>query len=273
MKICWKFSLVALFSLLACGSVFAYQLAMKNGSLVQFQKYRVEGEKVIYSDASGKEVSVPLADVDLERTKALNANETSSLDLSSPAAKPAENASAGPAGPSDESQSLGDAARALRKDGKAHAAAQKRSYTDDDMAHTTSGELPTLKPEEKHEPAAGAQNGNSSSTAGSASSKRGRVLTDQEVSEYYDLGREDTARAMLRGANLPPDTPFPGREDWESRLFDAKQEMVHSYFYQHAHPQDDDAYDAWVDKWNAFADIANDGIKKAAAYLKNHPQT
>jgi hypothetical protein len=265
MRSCWRFCLVALFSLLACGSVAAYELAMKNGTVVQFQKYRVENGMVICKDEAGREVSFALSDVDMERTKALNAAATPPLELSG----------AGPAvpGSADESQSLGDAARALRQEGKAHATGQKRSYTDDDMAHTASGELPTLKPEEKQEGAAGAQDGNSSSSSAGKSTTRTRTLTDQEVSEYYDLGREDTARAMLRGANLPSDTPFPGREDWESRLYDAKQDMVHAYFYQHAHVQDDDAYNAWVDKWNAFADIANEGIKKASAYLKDHPQS
>jgi len=268
MKSCWKFSLVAPFSLLVCGSVFAYQLAMKNGSVAQFQKYRVESGRVIYTDAAGNEVPVALAEVDMERTKSLNAEETPPLDLTGATAKPAETATDS----SEEPQSLGDAARALRQQGKAHAAGQKRAYTDDDVTHAPDGEVKTVKAEAPSAPAAGAPAGNSGSPTNGASNSKKRALSDQEVSELYDLGRVDTARAMLRGANLPPDTPFPDRADWESRLFETKQDMIHAYFRAKERPDDDDAYNAWVDKWNAFADVANDGIRRARAYLRDHPQ-
>ena len=229
----------------------------------------MESGKVIYSDAAGKEASVSLADVDLERTKTLNAKETPPLDLSGAAARPAENAAAS----SNEPQSLGDAARALRQQGKARAAGQKHSYSDDDMMHGSSGGIRTLETEERPaQTAAGAQNGTpGTSTATTASASKRRV-TDQEISEYYDMGREETARAMLAYAKLPPDTPFADRADWESRLFEAKKEMVQEYFHAKEHEDDVDAYNVFVDKWNAFATIANEGIGKARAYLKEHPQ-
>ena len=265
-----KFGLISLFAVLAVSPTFAYRLAMKNGSVVQFEKYRVESGNVICTDAKGKEVSVAIADVDLERTTALNATEAPPLDLSGATAKPPENAGAS----ADQPQSLGDAARSLQQQGKAKATAQKRSYTDDDMAHSPGpGELSKLKEEAAAQTTASGQSGKagSSSVSGSKSSKS-RAMTDQEVSEYYDLGRAESARALLSGAELPPDTPFPDRSEWEARLFEAKQDMVHAYFRAKDHLDDDDLYNEWVDKWNAFADVANEGIKRARAYLQTHPQ-
>jgi len=270
MKSFWRFGLIALFAVLAVSPTFAYRLAMKNGSVVQFDKYRVESGKVICTDAEGKEVSVAIADVDVERTTALNAKETPPLDLSGATARPPANAAAS----ADQPQSLGDAARSLRQQGKAQATAQKHSYTDDDVAHSSGpGELSKLKEEAPAQTAASGQSGKagSSSASGSKSSKS-RAMTDQEVSEYYDLGRAETARALLSGAELPPDTPFLDRSEWESRLFEAKQDMVHAYFRAKDHLDDDDLYNEWVDKWNAFADVANEGIKRARSYLQTQPQ-
>jgi hypothetical protein len=269
MKMFWKFGVTSLFSLLACCSLFAYQLAMKNGSVVEFQKYRVESGQVIYTDAAGKEVPVAITDVDLERTTKLNAKETPPLDLSGAAVKPGASDKA----TVDEPQSLGDAARAMRQQGKAHATAQKRSYSDDDMSHGSGSGLPTLKAEpQPGSTAAGGQNGTAGTSPTNTATAPKRQISEQQISEYYDMGREETARAMLSYAKLPPDTPFPERTEWESRLFEAKKEMVQEYFHSKEHPNDVDLYNRFVDKWNAFAEVANDGIAKARAYLKDHPQ-
>jgi len=265
MKNSWKSGVITLTVLLLCCPAFAYELAMKNGSVVEFQKYRVENGKVIYTDAAGKEVSVALADVDMDRTKTLNAKEKTPLDLSGSAAQAAESATASSA---NEPQSLGDAARALRQQGKAHPTSQKRTYSDDDMSHGSGGGLPSLEAEAKPAPAAA---GASTTTTSKTSAPKPRV-SEQEISEYYDMGREETARAMLAYAKLPPDTQFPERTEWESKLFEAKKEMVQEYFHSKARPEDVDAYNAFVEKWNAFAEVANYGIGKAREYLKDHPQ-
>jgi hypothetical protein len=265
--------LVAAIASLCGASLLAYQLAMKDGRIVEFKKYRVEGERVFYTDAGGKEVSLALADVDVERTKTLNAKESPPLDLSAASTKLADNAAADQAASSSDPPSLGDAARALRKEGKAHPAGQKHAYTDDDMAHAPSGELQTLKPEAKESPEAGAATGNSgSSTAAASTTTKRRAVTDQEVSEYYDLGREDTARALLAKYDVPPDTPFPDRSEWEFRLYEAKQELVHAYFHYKERPDDELADNRMVNAWNAFAKVGNEGLAKARAYLKDHPQ-
>ena len=48
--------------------------------------------------------------------------------------------------------------------------------------------------------------------------------------------------------------------------------MVQEYFNGKEHEEAVDADNVFVDKWNAFATIANEGIGKARAYLKEHPQ-
>ncbi len=271
MKSRWKLSVVALFSLVVCGQVFAYQLAMKNGSVVQFQRYRVENGSVICTDEAGKEVSVALADVDMERTKTLNAQETPPLDLSpAPAAgtKPAENAAAGQPTSAAAEPSLGDSARNLRQQGKAHPTSKKHSFTDDDVQSTGSGELRVVNaPGEKK-----GANGDPKTEGASQTEEKEEEVTEQDFSEYYDLDREQTARGIMNYAKLPPDTAFPDRADWEFRLYEAKQDMVHAYMHLKQHSEDEYAHEEFRQKWNQFARVANEGIGKARQYLRMHPQ-
>lgn len=268
MKALLKPCVILMLGLFVASPLCAYQLALKNGSVVQFQKYRVDGDKVIYVDSAGKEVSVALADVDTEKTKSLNAKETPPLDLTGAAAKSAGTATA----VSDEPQSLGDAARAMRQQGKAHATAQKRTFTDDDVSHGAGDGLQPIQAGAKPaQSGAGAQDGKSSGGSTNTSAAQ-RELTDQQVSEYYDLGREETARAVLAHFKVPPDTPFPDRSEWEARLFEGKKEWIQEYFHAKQHPDDDDAFNRFAAKYNAWVDVVNDGLRRARAYLKEHPQ-
>jgi hypothetical protein len=268
----WRLGVLALFVLLLCPSLQAYQLAMKDGRTLEFQKYRVEGGKVFYTDASGKEASVALSEVDLERTKTLNAKETLPLDLSSTGSadgKPAVNSATGQAANTPDEPSLGDAARKLRQQGKAHPTSQKRRYTDEDVQGPASGGLPTLKT------AAGDQKSDGAPSAQKAEEKKEdqeQEITEQDVAEYYDLDREQTARGILNYAKLPPDTPFPDRADWEFRLYETKQDMAHAFMYVKEHSEDEKGHEEFRQKWNRFATVANEGIGKAKLYLQTHPQ-
>ena len=87
-----------------------------------------------------------------------------------------------------------------------------------------------------------------------------------------DLDREQTARGILAYAKLPPDTAFPDRADWEFRLYDAKQDMVHAYMHLKEHSEDERAHEEFRQRWNQFATVANEGIFKARRYLQMHPQ-
>jgi hypothetical protein len=51
--------------------VFAYEVVLKDGRVIQFQKYRTTESALLYIDKQGEEVSIPLSD----RTRELNAKE------------------------------------------------------------------------------------------------------------------------------------------------------------------------------------------------------
>jgi len=247
-----------------CSPLLAYQLAMKDGRIVEIQKYRVENGTLFYTDANGKESSVPMADVDRERTKTLNAKEAPPLDLG-PASAAGDGTEDSPA----QEPSLGDAARSLRQQGKAHVTAQKHTFTDDDVSGAGSSGAPTVKTvNEEKKPAEDAQ--------GQQAEKQETdddEITEQDIANYYDLDREQTARGILTYAKLPSDTPFPDRDEWEARLFEAKQDMAHAYMDWKSHGQDDPKLrEELRQKWNQFANIANEGIARAQQYLSAHPR-
>jgi hypothetical protein len=251
----WRPAVLLLLASLLCSPLFAYQLALKDGRTVQFQRCRVESGRFFYTDEAGKEASVPISDVDVERTRALNAQESPPLDLSALAVPGA--------GDSAEPASLGDAARQLRSQGKAHEAGQKRSYTDDDVK-------PAAKPAtaEAKAAATGVQGQKTDSKQ-----DEGEELTEQDASEFYDLGREETGRAVLAYGKLPPDTPFPDRADWEVRMYEAKQEWVHAYMNIKEHPHDEAGLKLYDQKSREFDAVANDGIRRARLYLQAHPRS
>jgi hypothetical protein len=189
----------------------------------------------------------------------LNADEKPPLDLPWTAAAPAANT----ASDAGEPESLADAARAMRAQGKAHPASANRKYTSDDVTPAGSGDGPTLTTTtgEKKEAAEG------ETEQGGSEQGKTRKLSEQDWSEFYDLDREQTARAVLEYANLPADTLFPDRAEWEFRLFEAKQDWVHAHMQVREHPQDEAEHQQYLKAWNQFASIANEGIEKACHTL------
>ncbi len=102
-----------------------YKVVLKNGSLLEFQKYRV-AEGTLYCTKEGSvETAVPLDSIDLDRTRRLNASASPPLDLTestpAPAAAPEQN--------------LGEAARRLRK--KPASPGAKHVLTTDDIPGKT----------------------------------------------------------------------------------------------------------------------------------------
>jgi hypothetical protein len=61
--------------------LYAHRLVFKDGRTVQFERYLVTERTLIYTGKDGKEVSVPLSDVDMERTAEMNAGEPVPLVL------------------------------------------------------------------------------------------------------------------------------------------------------------------------------------------------
>ena len=60
---------------------FAYRVALKDGRVVKFRKYRVTENTLLFIDEDGKEIAIPLSDVDLDRTRQLNEKEDVPLNL------------------------------------------------------------------------------------------------------------------------------------------------------------------------------------------------
>lgn len=219
----------------------AHQIALKSGRVVQFERYRVTETLLFYTDSSGKEVKIALADIDLDRTRDLSVPDNPPLDL------PGLSHS-NPKGSNAASQSLGDAARSVRK--KDASTALKRVFTDDDVA--------------------------SARFEGGASS--GRTSCDKPetvlrtMSKFFDMDRVTLGQAVLRMANIDVHTPFPERSEWEFSLFDAKQKMARETLQAEAHPNDVQEQKLAEKKLNAFDAIADRGIQQARDYAKYHHQ-
>jgi hypothetical protein len=120
----WPLLLLVAFA----STVAAHQVVLKNGSVIQFEKYRVENGHLIYSNADGKDVSISLADVDLERTKQLSVNENPPLQLPGLSSQTAASSNAVP--------SLADIARQVRS--KDATPTSQRVFTNDDVSHSSS---------------------------------------------------------------------------------------------------------------------------------------
>jgi hypothetical protein len=50
-------------------SISAHQVALKDGRVIQFEKYRVADGALVYTGSDGKEAKIALADIDLGRTR------------------------------------------------------------------------------------------------------------------------------------------------------------------------------------------------------------
>jgi hypothetical protein len=98
--------------LLVVSPLFAYDVVLKDGSVIHFQKYRATETALLYIDDQGKEISIPLTSVDLDRTRELNAKENPPLNL------PGLVTASSSANP-DGQASHGDIARNLRNGGGA----------------------------------------------------------------------------------------------------------------------------------------------------------
>ncbi len=176
--------------------VFAYEVALKDGRIIHFQKYRVTETAVFYIDDQGKEIAIPLSSVDLDRTRELNAKENPPLIL--PGLIPTSVSSN-----LDNQPSLGEIARKLRKD---EPKATKRAYTTDELA-TGPSEAFELPAAQSSDPDAWRQ-------------RLDDVRKKMEPFEKMD----SAGLARLALGNL--DVDFPGRKEWQEQLFEQKQMIL-----------------------------------------------
>jgi hypothetical protein len=189
-RIVFGMTLVALMAV----PLHAYQLALKDGHTIQFQKYRATETMLFYTGGDGKEVAIPLKDVDLGRTQNLNTKEPVPLDL--PGLTP-------PGGSSGSEPSLADLARKSRKD--VAAAAAKRVLTDDDVPHsilTPSPSVATAEPTQSAPP----------------DDIKMDIEPAQKIAERFANKSQSQLANEAAG-----DVKFPDRDAWEQKLYGQAQ--------------------------------------------------
>jgi hypothetical protein len=196
--------------------VCAHQVALRNGTVIEFEKYRVANNELLYVDAIGVERSVQLTDINYARTKELNANENPALNLPLPSLKstPVKTAPT----------PLGDVARQVGA--KPETEAEGRVFTNDDFPSspmprgtTSGGASPsaTVKTTAATTVAAGAP----SSAPDWAASK---AKIELFLSRTQGLTEQEYV-ARLLGPGLT-DIQFPRRAEWQAEIFRAHQRYV-----------------------------------------------
>jgi hypothetical protein len=245
-----KYTLAAALVICVVVPLHAYELVLKNGKIVHFQKYRVDGQELRYVDADGNESSISLSEVDMDRTRDLNSKESPALELPG-----LSNRKNGDRAVVDPQPSLGEIARKLREKGQVQTPlTSKRTFTNDDIQ--ASFPWSDVGSED---------NGDSSRNGGNKSSI-------DTVRQFFNLDRVTLGRAMLSMARIDVEIHFPERSDWEFSLYDAKQEMVRESLQAEAHPKDVQEQKLAEKRVNDFESIAGRGIQQAREYAKYHPQ-
>jgi hypothetical protein len=245
-----KYILAAALVICAVVPLHAYELVLKNGKIVHFQKYRVDGQELRYVDADGKEGSIFLSEVNMDRTRDLNAKEWPALELPG-----LSNQKNGDRAVVEPQPSLGEIARKLREKGRVQTpVTSKRTFTNDDIQ----GSFPwsDMGPGDNWESSRNGANNSSIDT----------------MRQFFNLDRVTLGRAILSMARIDVEIHFPERSDWEFSLYDAKQEMVHESLQATAHPNDVQEQKLAEKRVNDFESIAGRGIQQAREYAKYHPQ-
>jgi len=174
----------------------AHKVALKDGRIIQFEKYRATEN--FYTDSAGREVKVLLSDIDANRTKELNASDPEPLDLPGllvPNQQPVNNANA--------SQSLAELAKKMRT--TAAAAKAKRVFTDDDVLHSSGSDGPPLL---------------------QSDSSDWRSIADQLSSTADSLSEMTPSQLQQSALGELASVQFPGRDDWAGRLENARNKVL-----------------------------------------------
>jgi hypothetical protein len=176
--------------------LFAYNVVLKSGLVIHFQKYRVSEDKLFYTADNGKEMSVALSEINIQATNQLNGEEEPRLNLLGfrrNSTTPTANQAGVP---------LGDIVKQIQPrnpnpDGK-------RVYTNDDFPESSpsttsdaSAESDTTSPHKKSRP----------------DLQEMATYTEQEFANIA-LGRK------LKTCE------FPGRGEWQRRLYAARESQI-----------------------------------------------
>jgi len=170
--------------------LYAYRVALKSGEVIEFRQYRATETALLYVDDQGREVSVPLSSIDMDRTRKLNSGESPTLDLPG---MPAQD----PSTKSEPQPSLGEVARRVTK--SAPNGPVKHVFTDDDVVHS----------------------GITADDALSAGNSDPDSWQDRlrSMKATVDSLENTDANSLARKVLGHLDIDFPGRRAWEEELF------------------------------------------------------
>jgi hypothetical protein len=194
-------ALLILISVLA-GPVFAYDVALKDGRVIHFQKYHVAESKLYFTDDGGREDSVRLESINLDLTRQLNRNANPPLELPG-LAKDHENEGTA------KEQSLGEVARQMRGN---KTATPQRSFTNDDVQSAT--------PEDRIQDWIRAGANPSSSDPAKWAKIRDKAIVLARVCQR--LTEKEVASQALGKLD---EVQFPGRDRWQGQLYAAHQQV------------------------------------------------
>jgi hypothetical protein len=192
-----QFVLVAWLLATFAPTVAAHQVALRDGHIIQFEKYRVAEGQLIYVSSDGKEVQVAISSIDIERTRTLSKSDSPPLDL--PGLIPQDTPPS-----TNANQSLGEIARQVRpKDAKV---TTQRTFTDDDVTHGSASLPPQL-------------------TTPSSTSPDEQYWTEMDqLKKWADNMANQTPRQLSE--SVAGEIQFPGRADWEQKLYEQKEKLV-----------------------------------------------
>jgi len=194
MRALWAGIVAIAFAGLLAPPVGAHQVALKDGRVIQFEKYRVADGSLVYTGSDGKEAKIALADIDLTRTRQLSAADVPPLDLPG---------LANPETTLSSDQSLGAIARKVRP--KDTSVTGQRVFTDDDVAHSSESATPQAS---RPQPTTADEYRNSL--------KKLETWVNDTASLKPRQLSETVAGAIT----------FPGRDEWEQRLYNQLQVLA-----------------------------------------------
>jgi hypothetical protein len=200
----------------------AYDVALRNGSVIHFQKYRVVNDELLYMSASGEERSILLSDINFARTRELNEKENPPLDLAGWIAK--MNAARKSSAPKPPPPPLGDVARQLGLKGEVDA--EGRVFTNDDFP---SSPIPPAPENAAAPPSPSANPPTSPSPTANAPSASSDWAASKAKIEKFLRKTENLTEQQYTNKTLGPDladVQFPERSPWQTRLYAEHQKYV-----------------------------------------------
>jgi hypothetical protein len=201
----------------------AYDVALRNGSVIHFQKYRVVNNELLYTPEGGQERSVLLSDINFARTRELNVKENPPLDLAGWIDK-MNAAKKSPAPPKPPPPPLGDVARQLGLKGEVDA--EGRVFTNDDFP---SSPIPPAPANSAASPSRGPNAAASPSPTANAAADNSDWAASKAKIELFLRRTENLTEQQYANKMLGPDladVQFPGRSSWQTKILAEHQRYV-----------------------------------------------